>query len=127
MEYHFNIGGDKMTKTMEKYQVEVLLKIKRPWKISVRFSFEWKAWLLAYDLFNCSPGEFSKLTHDKQFTAICYGAAAWDRMKRGKQVFFTYKDLCQGLLRASKADNQKLAKTMGYIELPQWLKDKIDH
>jgi len=111
---------------MEKWQAEIKLRFKGLFKITVRFSFEWKAWLLAYELFDCSPSEFQKYDLDKQFTAICYGAAMWDRMKRGKSVFFTYDNIVQALASASKADNQKLAKTMEYAQFPEWLKAEGD-
>ena len=107
---------------MEKWQAEIRLKFRGIWKITVCFSYEWKAWLIAYDLFNCSPEEFSKLDLDKQFTAISYGAAAWDLMKRGKGVFFTYDNIVKALENASKADNQRLAKAMEYAKFPEWLK-----
>jgi len=109
---------------MEKWQVEISLKFKGIWKIKVQFSFEWKAWLLAYDLFNCSPEEFQKLDIDKQFTALCYGAAAWSLMERKRKVFFTYENMAEALLKASKADNQKLAEAMKYAQFPEWLKQE---
>ena len=111
---------------MEEWQAEIKLRFKGLFKITVRFSFEWRAWLLAYDIFNCSPKEFSKLDLDKQFTAISYGAAAWDLMKRRKGVFFTYDNIVQALSDASKADNQRLAKAMEYAQFPEWLKSEGD-
>ena len=108
---------------MEKWQTSLNLKFQRvPWKFRVGFSYEWKAWLLAYDHFNCSPEEFSKMDIDKQSTALAFGAAAWDRMKKGKKVFFTYEDIVLALLKASKEENIKLAMAMSYASFPKWLK-----
>ena len=109
---------------MEKWQTIVKLKLKGFFRTSVRFSFEWKAWLLAYDLYSCSPGDFSKLDIDDQFSALCYGAAAWDLIKRKKGVFFTYEDMKKALLNASKADNQKLARVLKSAQFPQWLRSR---
>jgi len=108
---------------MEKWQTVINLKFKGcPWKIRTGFSYEWKAWLIAYDLFNCSPEEFSKMPIDKQATAVAYGAAAWDRIKKGKKVFFTYDNIVDALLIATKEENMRLAKALEYAQFPQWLK-----
>jgi hypothetical protein len=108
---------------MEKWQTEIRLKVgKFPFRFKVRFSYEWKAWLIAYELFDTGPEEFSKLDFDKQITGLAYGAAAWYRIKQGKKVFFTYADLKTALLKATKADNLKLTNAMSYAKFPDWLK-----
>ena len=108
---------------MEKWQTEISLKFKRvPWRFKVGFTYEWKAWLIAYDVFSLSPEEFGKLDADKQITALAYGAASWHLMKQGKNVFFTFADIDQALLHASKAENLQLIKTMSYAKFPDWLK-----
>ena len=111
---------------MEKWQTRLKLRIKGiPWKISIGFSYEWKAWLIAYEVFQTSPEEFGKLDTDKQISALAYGAAYWDMMKRGKKIFFDFKDIDQALLHASKADNLQLIKTMSYAQFPDWLKGNL--
>jgi len=108
---------------MEKWQTEISLKFKRvPWRFKVGFTYEWKAWLLAYDHFNVGPEEFSKLDIDKQITGLAYGAAAWHLLKNGKKVFFTYNDLAEALLKASKAQNLILDNARSYASFPDWLK-----
>jgi hypothetical protein len=108
---------------MEKWQAVIRLKFRKfPFRIKVCFSYEWKAWLLAYDLFNTDPENFSKLDLDKQVNALAYGAASWHRIKGGKKVFFTYDDLKDALLKASKAENLKLSNAMSYAKFPDWLK-----
>lgn len=109
---------------MEKWQAEIRLKFRKfPFRIKVCFSYEWKAWLIAYDLFGTDPESFSKLDFDKQINALAYGAASWNRIKRGKKVFFSYDDLKDALLKASKADNLKLTSAMSYAKFPDWLKE----
>ena len=108
---------------MEKWQAEISLKFKRvPWRFKVGFTYEWKAWLLAYDHFAVGPEEFSKLDIDKQITGLAYGAAAWHLLKNGKKVFFRYVDLEEALLKATKAENMKLTDAMSYAKFPDWLK-----
>ena len=108
---------------MEKWQTELNLKFKGvPWRFKVRFTYEWKAWLLAYDHFAVDPEEYSKLDLEKQVVGLAYGAAAWYLMKNKKKVFFTYDDLAEALLKASKAENQKLSDAMSYAKFPEWLK-----
>jgi len=108
---------------MEKWQAEISLKFKRcPWRFKVGFTYEWKAWLIAYDHFAVGPEEFSKLDIDKQVTGLAYGAASWHLIKKRRKVFFTYNDLAEALLKASKAQNLILTKTMSYASFPDWLK-----
>lgn len=94
-------------------------------KINVGFRFEWKAWLVAYDVFNIDPDSFTKLDPEKQFTALCYGAAVWDRVQLGKSIFFTYDDIRIGLDRATKEENKRLGETIQYAQFPEWLKKTI--
>jgi hypothetical protein len=108
---------------MEKWQVELKLKFRGvPWKIKVGFSFEWKAWLIAYDLFDVSIEEFQKLDSEEQMTALCYGAAYWDRMKKGKRIFFSYEDIIFALDKATKEENKQLGEALNYAHFPEWLK-----
>jgi len=108
---------------MEKWQAEINLKFKRcPWRFKVGFTYEWKAWLIAYDHFDLSPGEFLKLEREKQEMGLAYGAAAWHLLKKGKNVFFTYDDLAEALLKASKAENMKLTNAMSSASFPDWMK-----
>ncbi len=107
---------------MEKWQTALRLKIGL-FKRTVRFDYEWKAWLLAYDLCGVGPDEFAKLDLDKQINALSYGAAQWHQMKKGKTVRFNYEELSKALLKASKADNQKLIDAMSYAKFPKWLQD----
>lgn len=107
---------------MEQWQTELRLRFRGvPWKLRVGFCFEWKAWLIAYDHQQTSPGEFGKLDMERQISAIIYGAACWDRIKKKKKIFFSDKDLEGALMRASKADNLKLIAAMRYAQFPNWL------
>ena len=109
---------------MEKWQTEINLKFSRvPWRFRVGFSYEWKAWLIAYDHFATDPAGFSKLDYEQQITGLAFGAASWHLLKRGEKVFFTYDKLSEALLRASKAENLKLIEAMKYAQFPQWLKE----
>jgi hypothetical protein len=92
----------------------------------VGFRYEWKAWLLAYECFGIGPEEFGKLDYEKQVTAIHYGAAFWDRIKRGKRVYFTFEDIVYALNKASKEDNMKLAQTMAKARWPEWMKNVVE-
>ena len=112
---------------MEKWQAEISLKFKRvPWRIKVGFSYEWKAWLIAYDLLGMGPEEFGKIDVDKQLSALAFGAASWYRLKQGKSVFFTSEDIETALLNASKADNIEVINAMKYAQFPPWLKQGTD-
>lgn len=108
---------------MEKWQTRLRLKFKRiPFKIKVGFDYEWKAWLIAYDHLKISPEEFAQMDLDRQLTVLAFGAASWHRIKQGKNVPFSYDDLIAALLRASKAENQRLTETMSYAKFPDWMK-----
>ena len=83
---------------MEKWQAELRLKFRGvPWKIRVGFSYEWKAWLIAYDIAAATPEEFAKLPLETQKNLLAYGAAAWHLMKRRKKVFFAPDDIATAL------------------------------
>jgi len=112
---------------MEKWQCELKLRFRgMPYKMRVIFSFEWKAWLIAYDLFDKSPEEFNKLEPEEQITALCYGAAYWDKIKKGRKVYFSYEDMVFALNKASKEENKMLAETLKYAQFPDWLSKGID-
>ena len=56
-----------MRKRLEKWQVELNLRFPGvPWKFRVGFDYEWKAWLIAYELKEKEPSEFTKLPLDEQ-------------------------------------------------------------
>lgn len=108
---------------MEKWQVELKLKFRGvPWKIKIMFSFEWKAWLIAYDLFDVSPEEFLKLGQEEQMNALCYSAAYWYKFKKGKKVFFSYEDIIYALDKAAKEENRQLGEALSYAYFPEWLR-----
>jgi len=108
---------------LEKWQTVINLKFPGcPWRIRTGFSYEWKAWLIAYELFDCSPEEFAKMDFDKQATALAYGAASWDRIKKGKKVFFTFDNMVNALLKSTKEENIRLVKALSYAQFPKWLK-----
>ena len=112
---------------MEKWQTQLSLRFPGiPWRIRVGFDYEWKAWLIAYDLKGMEPEDFSKLPIDQQMDALAYGAAAWHCMKKGKKVFFTPDNMTKALMRASKQENLLLAEAMTYAQFPAWLKANDD-
>ena len=100
------------------------LRLKYPWRQKVLFHFEWTAFLFAYDLYKVDPKEFNKLDPDQKFTGLCYGAYRIALASK-KQRYISYKKLCRGLLRASKADNRRLAEGLEAMKSPDWLK-KMD-
>jgi len=113
-----------------KWRTEIRLNFKRTGffriigrfrKINIGFRFEWKAWLIAYDVFNVDPDSFTKLDPEKQIIALCYGAAIWDRIQSGKNVFFTYDDIRIGLDKATKEENRRLGETIKEAQFPDWL------
>ena len=106
------------------WRVEIRLKFPGiPRKRKIGFRYEWKAWLLAYDTLGVDIQEFGEMDPDKQITAIHYGAAVWDRMTKGRNVYFTYDDMVTALSKASKEDNILLADTMGNAQFPEWMKN----
>ena len=108
---------------MEKWEIEIKLKFQAmPFRMNIRFCFEWKAWLIAYDLFNVGPEEFSKMEADTQITALAYGAAYWGRMKRGKKIFFSYEDIAFALNKATKEENKRIMDAFSHAQFPEWLK-----
>lgn len=112
---------------MPDWRVEIRLKFPGiPLRRKVGFRYEWKAWLLACDVFKIDMPEFSELELDIQVTAIHYGAAAWDMMTKGRRVYFTYDDMVRALNKASKEDNILLAETMKKAQWPEWMKNLQD-
>ncbi len=108
---------------MEKWETQLNLRFPgMPWKFKVGFVFEWKAWLIAYDLLKIGPEEFNALPSEQQLATITYAAAAWYRMKNGKKVFFTRDQLTAALMNASKADNLRIIHALHYAQFPDWLK-----
>jgi hypothetical protein len=89
------------------------------------FTFEWKAWLIAYDEMKCGPDEFNKLTAEEQIMAMAYGAATWWSMKNQKKISFDMSDIGMALMKASKADNLALAAALRYAQFPDWMKSMV--
>jgi len=115
-----------------KWRTEIKLNFKRNSilglfksfrKVNIGFLFTWKAWLIAYDVFDVDPDSFTKLDQEKQIIALCYGAAVWDCIQAGKNVFFTYEDIRIGLDKATKEENRKLGETIKEAQFPDWLKN----
>lgn len=96
-----------------------------PFKVTIGFSFEWKAWFIAWDLFDVGPDDFSKLEPDQQITALAYGAAYWDRVKQGKKVFFSYEDIVFALNKASKEENLRIPEAIQNAQFPEWMKKNM--
>ncbi len=108
---------------MERWETELMLKFRyAPWKLRIRFCFEWKAWLIAYEITGLGPEQFNKLPTDRQVDAIAFGAAQWARVKEGKKPFFTADQMKEALMRASRAENLKLTEALAYAQFPDWLK-----
>ncbi|TSA54102.1 MAG: hypothetical protein D4R45_04520 [Planctomycetaceae bacterium] len=108
---------------MERWQTQLRLRIRGiPWRVKVGFDYEWKAWLLAYDITETDPAEFLKLDIDRQVIILAYGAAAWHLMKHGKNVYFTPEDIAEALLRATKEENNQLVAAMAYARWPEWMR-----
>jgi len=104
-------------------QWEVELSLPFGWrKRKVGFCFEWKAWMIGYDVFDCEPDEFTEKDPEDQFTALAYGAAFWYCVRRRKRVFFTYADIVRALNKASKEENKKIAQAFKYAQFPEWFK-----
>ncbi len=117
-----------------KWRTEIRLNFKRTGffrilgrfrKVNVGFRFEWKAWLIAYDVFDVDPDSFTRLDPEKQITALCYGAAVWDCVKTGKKTFFTYDDIWIALDKATKEENKRLGETIKEAQFPEWLKNIV--
>jgi len=110
---------------MEKSEVILRLRIGLI-KRKVGFTYEWKAWLMAWDMTGGNPEDFGKQPLDLQMSSLAYGAASWYQMKRGKPMRYTFGQVTEALLRASKADNIRLAKAMEYAQFPEWIKQGED-
>lgn len=112
---------------MEKWRVKIKLKFRRKpkllgWKIrNVGFWFEWKAWLIAYDIFKTDPVKFSKLPIDDQMTSLIYGGAVWYCIQTGKKLKFDYPDLKEALNQASKIDNSIICSAITEAQFPDWM------
>jgi len=103
------------------WRTEIKLKFPGCRRRRVAFRYEWKAWLLAYEVMKMGPEEFHELPPDVQLTAVHYGAAVWERMVHRKSTYFTYDDMVEALNKASKEDNILLATTMGEARFPEWM------
>ena len=105
-------------------QWEAVLKL-RTGRLGLRrkkigFCFEWKAWLIAYDVFDLDPEEFQKKDPDEQMNALAYGAAMWYAIKKRKRFKLFYEDIVRALNRASLAENKKLAEALKFAQWPEW-------
>lgn len=115
-----------------KWQVKIKLKFRRKprflgWKIrKVGFWFEWKAWLIAYDIFKTDPVKFSKLPIDDQMTALIYGGAVWHCIQTGKKLRFDYPDLKEALNQASKIDNSIICSAITEAQFPDWMAKLVE-
>lgn len=107
------------------FQWEAVLKLRTGRlglrKHKVGFCFEWKAWLIAYDVFDLEPEEFNKLDPEKQMNALAYGAAFWYVIKKRKGSFkLSYEDIATALSRATLAENRILAEALKFAQWPDW-------
>ena len=92
-------------------------------KHKVGFCFEWKAWLIAYDVFDLDPEEFLKKDPEEQMNALAYGAAFWYAIKKRKRAFkLSYEDIKSALSRATLAENRILAEALKFAQWPEWFK-----
>lgn len=108
---------------MEKWEVKIRLRLPgRLRKKSVLFTFEWGAWMIAYDHMNCGPDEFHELPPEAQVNAVSYGAALWGAVKRGGSAKFTYADIVSGLMRATREENTRIGEAMQYAKQPSWMR-----
>ncbi len=103
---------------------EAVLKLKTG-RLGLRrkkigFCFEWKAWLIGYDVFDLEPEEFQKKDPDEQMNALCYGAAMWYAIKKRVKFKYSYEDISLALSRASLAENRILADRLKYAQWPEW-------
>jgi len=114
-----------------KWRVKIKLKFRRwprflGWKYrKVGFWFEWKAWLIAYELHETDPVGFTKLPIDDQMTALIYGGALWHCVKTGKRQFFDYPDMKEALNQASKLENSTICTAIGEAQFPDWMKKMV--
>lgn len=121
---------------MMKWRCELKMKFRReaysPFRVFSRYRkrrvglrFEWKAWLIAYSVFDIDPSEFSKMETVKQVNALVYGAAAWDCMERGRKIFFTYDDIATALDKATREENAMIGETIKEAKFPGWLEKQM--
>jgi len=112
---------------MERWEIILPLKFGGlRWPRKQGFSFEWKAWLIAYEVTECGPDAFNNLDGDRQVAALAYGAACWWSIKHRKKITFTMENIADGLMRASKADNLALAAALREAQFPEWMKAMSD-
>jgi len=109
---------------MEKW--EVIVRMKFPGKFSRRMKliFEWKAFLIAYDLYDVEPEEFLKKDQMEQLFALIYGAAYWGRLKAGKKINFTYEDIVNAVGKLTTNDMNAISGAIKEAYMPAWLKTK---
>ena len=108
---------------MERWEIVLRLRFGGlRWPIKQGFSFEWKAWLIAYEVTECGPDAFLELDSERQIAALAYGAAAWWSMKHRKKIYFTMENIADALMRASKADNVALAQALREAQFPEWMR-----
>jgi len=114
-----------------KWRVKIKLKFRRKsrflgWKYrKVGFWFEWKAWLIAYDIFKVGPVEFTKLPVDDQMTSLIYGGAVWHCIQTRKKMLFDYPELKEALNQASKMENGIICSAIGEAQFPEWMKKMV--
>lgn len=104
---------------MNQWETELRLRFGLR-KRKVGFCFEWKAWLIAYDVYDCEPDEFLKKDQEDQVNALAYGAAFWFCVRRRKKVFFTYPQIVRALNRATREENKKLGEALKFAQFPEW-------
>ena len=114
-----------------KWRVKIKLKFRRKprflgWKYrKIGFWFEWKAWLIAYDIYDTDPVEFTKLPVDDQMTALIYGGAVWNCIQTGKRQFFDYPDIKEALNQATKLENGIIYSAINEAQFPDWMQEMI--
>ena len=88
----------------------------------IGFRFEHYAWFFAFDYHNVDPWQFDKLTDMEQLVSICYGAAKWDALEKGKKFPYTVKDMEMALRKASMETNEYIGTAMAQATWPGWMK-----
>ena len=106
---------------MNNWEVEIRMKFPGHWPRKMKLIFEWKAFLIGYDLFDVDPEEFLKLDQNTQTAALIYGAAYWGRIKEGKKIFFSYEDTIIAIGRMTTNDMNAIAEAMQNAHMPKWM------
>ncbi|MEA3431315.1 MAG: hypothetical protein U9R01_01365 [candidate division WOR-3 bacterium] len=110
---------------MEKWETRIKLKLPgKLFKRNVLFTFEWAAWMIAYDHMNCGLNDFHELPPEVQVNAVSYGAAVWAATKRGRSAGFTYDDIVSALMHATRGENMQIGEAMQYAKQPKWMQAK---